>query len=260
MASTVVVQQNGNIAKVLLNRPEAYNAFNYDLITDLAENLIALATDSTIRGVVISGEGKAFSAGGDLRWAVAYSGGRVGAAFHALASRFHAAILEIRHMKKPVIAAVNGVAAGGGFSLALACDFRVMSRSATLRQAYTSSGLSIDGGGTFSLPRLVGFARALEITAFDEPIGAEQALAWGLATKVVEDGQALAEAVKMAQRLAATSLSSFAMSKQLLNSSFDTPLETQLEREREGLAHCASQPDGIEGLKAFVEKRKPSFG
>lgn len=260
MASNITVRQNGNIAEVLLNRPEAYNAFNHDLITEFADNMVALATDTAIRGVVISGEGKAFSGGGDLRWATSYPGGRVSAAFHTLASRFHLAILEIRHMKKPVIAAINGVAAGGGFSLALACDFRVMNRSATLRQAYTSSGLSIDGGGTFSLPRLVGLARALEIAAFDEPISAEQALAWGLVTKVVEDGQALAEAVKMAQRLAATSLSSFAASKQLLNASFDTPLETQLEHEREALAAAAAMPDGIEGLKAFVEKRKPSFG
>jgi 2-(1,2-epoxy-1,2-dihydrophenyl)acetyl-CoA isomerase len=115
-------------------------------------------------------------------------------AFHLLAARFHLAVLEIRRMAKPVVAAVNGVAAGGGFSLALACDFRVMAESAVLRQAYTSSGLSIDGGGTFTLPRLVGCARALEIVAFDAPIPAQQAAAWGLATKVVADGAAVDEA------------------------------------------------------------------
>jgi 2-(1,2-epoxy-1,2-dihydrophenyl)acetyl-CoA isomerase len=163
-------------------------------------------------------------------------------------------------MNKPVIAAVNGIAAGGGFSLALACDFRIMDKSAVLRQAYTSNGLSIDGGGTFTLPRLVGLARALEIVAFDRPISSQQALAWGLATKVVEDGHSVKEAVEMACELAGGSLNSFGWSKQLLTDSFDTAFEAQLERERAGLRSCAAHPDGKEGLQAFVEKRKPAFG
>jgi len=184
----------------------------------------------------------------------------VGAAFHELAGHFHLAITEIRRMPKPVIAAVNGVAAGGGFSLALACDFRVMAKSAVLRQAYTSSGLCLDGGGTFNLPRLVGLARALEIAAFDQPIPAEQALAWGLATKVVDDGTALAAAIKMAEELAQKSLNAFGAAKELLTDSFDTSLETQIERERKALAACAEHPEGQEGLKAFSEKRKPRYG
>lgn len=162
-------------------------------------------------------------------------------------------------MSKPVIAAVNGVAAGGGFSLALACDFRVMASSAVLRQAYTSSGLCIDGGGTFMLPRLVGLARAMEIAAFDKPVSSEQALAIGLVTKVVEDGQAVEEAEKMAMELSQMSLHSFGWSKQLLMDSFHTAFETHIERERAGLCSCASHADGREGLQAFAEKRKPVF-
>jgi 2-(1,2-epoxy-1,2-dihydrophenyl)acetyl-CoA isomerase len=162
-------------------------------------------------------------------------------------------------MAKPVVAAVNGVAAGGGFSLALACDFRVMAESAVLRQAYSSSGLSIDGGGTFTLPRLVGCARALEIVAFDAPIPAQQAAAWGLATKVVADGAAVDEAVALAERVAAGSLHSYGRSKRLLGDAFGTPLEAHLEREREALAACGAHADGQEGLRAFVEKRKPEF-
>jgi 2-(1,2-epoxy-1,2-dihydrophenyl)acetyl-CoA isomerase len=177
-----------------------------------------------------------------------------------LAAQFHLAILEIRRMKKPVVAAINGVAAGGGFSLALACDFRVMDPSAVLNQAYTSAGLCIDGGGTFTLPRLVGYARALEIAAFDQPISSSRALDWGLVTNVAADGQALVEAVAMAQDLAHRSLNSFAWTKKLITDSFNTSFETQIEIERAALEACADHPDGQEGLAAFAEKRKPRFG
>jgi 2-(1,2-epoxy-1,2-dihydrophenyl)acetyl-CoA isomerase len=242
----------------LLSRPEAFNAFDFDMIERFSNCLISLAADESVRGLVITGVGKAFSAGGDLKWALAFPQGPA-AAFHTLASRLHLAMVEIRRMRKPVIAAVNGIAAGAGFSLALVCDFRVMADSAVFRQAYTSNGLCINGGGTFVLPRLVGLARALEIAAFDKPISSEQALAWGLATKVVDDGRALQEGVEMAQDLATGSLNSFAWSKTLLTDAFDTAFETQLEREREGLVSCAAHPDGQEGLRAFSEKRKPAF-
>jgi len=163
-------------------------------------------------------------------------------------------------MKKPVVAAINGVAAGGGFSLALACDFRVMDESAVLNQAYTSAGLCIDGGGTFTLPRLVGYARALEIAAFDKPIPASRALDWGLVTKVTAGGQALDEGMTMARDLAGRSLNSFAWTKKLITDSFSTSFETQIETERAALEACADHPDGQEGLRAFAEKRKPRFG
>jgi 2-(1,2-epoxy-1,2-dihydrophenyl)acetyl-CoA isomerase len=162
-------------------------------------------------------------------------------------------------MRKPVVAAINGIAAGAGFSLALACDFRIMEKSAILRQAYTSNGLCIDGGGTFTLPRIVGLARSLEIAAFDNPISSHQASEWGLVTKVVDDGKALEEAVNMLNILAKGSLHSFGWSKKLLTDSFSNSFESHLELEREGLSACADSPDGQEGLNAFVEKRKPSF-
>jgi 2-(1,2-epoxy-1,2-dihydrophenyl)acetyl-CoA isomerase len=258
MPESIRVKKDGEVTEVLLNRPEAFNAFDLELLESLEKHLIKLAEDHSVAGIVISGEGKAFCAGGDLKWALNHPPGAP-AAFHELAARYHQAILEIRRMRKPVIAAINGVAAGGGFSLALACDFRVMAKSAILRQAYTSSGLCIDGGGTFTLPRLVGLARALEIVAFDKPISSEQALNWGLVTKVVEDGHALEEALKMAHELAKNSLHSFGWCKTLLTDSFNTPFETHIERERTGLSDCAAHPDGQEGLKAFSEKRKPVF-
>jgi 2-(1,2-epoxy-1,2-dihydrophenyl)acetyl-CoA isomerase len=154
---------------------------------------------------------------------------------------------------------VNGLAAGGGFSMALACDFRVMARSAILRQAYTSNGLSVDGGGTYTLPRLVGLAKAMEILVFDRPIAAEQALAWGLVTELVEDGQALKRAMAMIQEIAKLPLSSFLASKKLLTDSFHTPFEHQIEKEREFLAWCANHPNGQEGINAFLEKRSPVY-
>ncbi|HAA03645.1 MAG TPA: enoyl-CoA hydratase [Syntrophobacteraceae bacterium] len=258
MAEWVLVEKTDGIVTALLNRPEAYNAFNMDLMESFASNLITLAADENVRGVVISGEGKAFCAGGDLKWALAFPHGPA-AAFHELAARFHPAILEIRRMSKPVIAAVNGIAAGGGFSLALACDFRIMAESATFRQAYTSNGLCIDGGGSFHLPRLVGMARAMEIMAFDRPISSEQALAWGLATRLVPDGNTLEEASRMARELSSGSLHSFGWSKKLITDSFSSSFETHIERERRGLASCAAHPEGVEGLRAFAEKRKPVF-
>jgi len=258
MSESVTVRIEGRIAVLTLNRPAAFNAFDLDMVSAFSSALVTLASDANVRGIVISGEGKAFCAGGDLKWALAFPRGAA-AAFHELAARFHLGIIEIRRMSKPVIAAINGAAAGGGFSLALACDFRVMAESAVLKQAYTSSGLSMDGGGSFTLPRLVGFARALEIAAFDPAISAAQALSWGLATRVVKDGAALASAIDMARELSATSLHSLGLSKGLLMDSYDTPFETHIERERAALSGCAAHPEGQEGLKAFSEKRKPKF-
>jgi len=258
MSETVRVIRDNEIAQVILNRPEAFNSFDFEMIDAVARATVELAWANTVRGIVISGEGRAFCAGGDLKWVGNFPTGP-GAAFHKLAASFHQMILEIRRMRKPVIAAVNGVAAGAGFSIALACDFRVMDETATLRQAYTSSGLCLDGAGSFTLPRLVGLARAMEIAAFDAPIPADKALSWGLVTKVVPQGKAVEEALNMAHELSQNSINSFAWAKQLLTDSYNTFFETQIEHERTGLSACAESPDGREGIKAFKEKRKPVF-
>ncbi len=258
MSDTIEIARANQLVKIFLNRPQSYNALDLATVNALGECLTAFATDDTIRAIILSGRGKAFCSGGDLKWVKSFSQ-EPETAFHTLAGRLHPMILEIRRMEKPVVAALNGVAAGAGFSLALACDFRVMAKSAVLREAYTSNGLCIDGGGTFMLPRLVGFARALEIAAFDKPISSEQALSLGLVTKVVEDAQVMDEAEKMAIELSQNSLHSFGWSKQLLMDSFHTPFEAHVEHERAGLCACASHDDGREGLLAFAEKRKPVF-
>ena len=258
MADTIKVRREGPVVRVLLNRPDLYNAFDLSMAKSFAAHIQSLAEDESVRGIVISGEGKAFCAGGDLKWAMAYPKGAP-AALNQLAARFHQAILEIRRMGKPVIAAINGVAAGGGFSLTLACDFRVMATSATLRQGFSSRGLSIDSGGTFALARLIGLSRAMEVAGFDRVIPSDQAWAWGLVTKVAEDDHVVEAAVDMAQELARVSLHAYGWNKHLLVDSFNSPLEAHLERERAGIAACAAHPDGQEGLQAFLDKRKPQF-
>jgi 2-(1,2-epoxy-1,2-dihydrophenyl)acetyl-CoA isomerase len=258
MSDPILTQKHGSILEIALNRPDAYNALNLEMMKQLGETLSSAATDDSIQGVVLTGKGRAFCSGGDLKW-ISQQIERPGTVLYQLAPQFHLSIIEIRRMGKPVAAAINGIAAGGGFSLALACDFRVMGQSTVLRQAYTSSGLSMDGGGSFALPRLVGLARAIEIMAFDEPISSTQAREWGLVTKVVPDAEVLEESVTMLQSLTKTSLHSFAWSKKLMTDSFNNTLESQLELERHGISSCAIHPDGQEGIRAFVEKRKPDF-
>jgi len=258
MEETLKWECNEGIGILTFNRPEAFNAFDLDMMQSFSEKMVEIARDPRVTGLILAGAGKAFCAGGDLRWVTGF-GKSYGEAFHMLAARYHQAMLEIRRMPKPVVAAIHGLAAGGGFSMALACDFRIMEKAAVLRQAYTSNGLSIDGGGTFTLPRLVGLARALEIAALDRPISAEQALDWGLITELVPDGQALGRATALVTEICKGPLSSFAASKRLLTDAFDTPLEAHLENERTLLAWTADHPNGREGIRAFLEKRKPVY-
>ena len=249
---------SGDVLVLTLNRPDRLNALDLDLATALAEAVTRCRHDPAVRAVVLTGADPAFCAGGDLRWVAAHPAG-LPAGFYQLAGQVHVAILEIRRIPKPVIGALNGVAAGGGFSLALACDFRVMADTARLRQGYTSNGLCLDAGGTFTLPRLVGLARALEIAAFDEPIDAEQALDLGLATRVTSGPNVVPEAISMAEQLAQRSVNAFGEVKALLMDSFDTPLEAQLEAERRGIAASATHPEGRDRVTAFLAKRpKPA--
>jgi 2-(1,2-epoxy-1,2-dihydrophenyl)acetyl-CoA isomerase len=258
MEKSVAMEEKNGIALVTLNRPRSYNSFDLEMVQMLEEILVNLAADQQVMGMVMTGAGKAFCAGGDLRWVSSY-GQDYGAAFHELAARFHQVIMEIRNMPKPVVAAINGMAAGGGFSMALACDFRIMDSGAILKQAYTSNGLSIDGGGTFTLPRLVGLAKALEIAAFDKTINSAEAMEWGLVTDLALEQDSVEKSFHLMKEMQKRSLHSFAASKKLLNAAFNTSLETQLEKEREQLSWCGRHADGREGVMAFLEKRRPVF-
>jgi len=252
------IERAGDVAIVRFCRPDARNAMDAELLAPLANGVDRLAKDVEVRAVVLTGSQTAFSAGGDLA-SISSDPRGPAVAVRDLAAKLHRAVIAVRRMPKPVIAAIAGVAAGAGMSLALACDFRVMARSARMVLAYGSRGLSVDGGASFSLPRLVGLARALEIVAFDEPIGAERALSLGLATRVVDDDRVLDEALALAAELAERSVHAFGMTKCLLADSFRTNLEEQLELEEEALASSAAHLDGVEGLSAFREKRRPVF-
>ena len=256
--SIAVTKHDGNLWEVGLNRPEAMNALDMDLLRGLTECLIDLSHDDEIRGIVITGKGKAFCTGGDMKWCLR-PGGEGSDRLYELAAHFHAAVMELRRIKRPVVAAINGVAFGGGFSLAMACDFRIMESSTVLSVGYCTRGLVPDGGLTFHLPRMVGQPRALEMLALDQPIGKEQALEWGLVTKVVEDGQSLSEALSLLRQMSGISLHSFGKAKMLINNSFNATLETQLEMERLELRNCGNHRDGKEGMLAFIEKRKPVY-
>jgi 2-(1,2-epoxy-1,2-dihydrophenyl)acetyl-CoA isomerase len=258
MSNEIIFSQENHIAIIAFNRPESYNALTPSMLKQLAEVILKVASDKKTRAVVLAGQGKAFCSGADLIKTAKYAS-EMDDAVYELASYANTAALELARMRKPTIAAVNGAAAGAGFSLALACDFRVMAHSASLKQAFTSAGLSMDTGMSFQLPRIVGKARALEIATFDPTITSAQALDWGLATQVVADDKLLSSALAMAENIIKRSLNSFSWSKRLITDSYDHTLETQLQKERMGISRCAAHRDGREGMKAFAEKRRPQF-
>jgi len=254
----VLIEKLDGICVITLNRPEFYNAFDLETLEILENSLRDIRLDENIYGVLVTGNGKAFCTGGDLRW-VSSEGSGVEAALYKLAAHFHQVIYEIKKMPKPVVAAINGVTSGGGFALALACDFRFMERSAVLKQGYTSNGLSIDGGLSFTLPRIVGIQRAMEILALDPKIPADQALTWGMVNYVVEDGTSKKEGLEFLGAFRERSVDSFVASKELLHQSFLLPFEVVLEKEREFLSRCGGSPNGQEGIKAFLEKRRARY-
>lgn len=256
--SVVQTDLTAPVARLTLNRPESFNALNDEILLKLRDALGEAAERKDIRAVVLTGAGNAFCSGGDLKYLQA-AGDEASHAVYHLAGVFHACVLTMRRMSKPVIAALNGVAAGGGFSLALACDLRVMNREARLRLAYTNSGLSIDGGGTWTLPRLVGFSRALEIALADPMMSAEHAHQIGLVHRLAPPDEVVESAVAWGEELSSLSPDSVRNAKDLLYSSMSRPLETQLDDERLRLASILASPNGTEALAAFTEKRKPTW-
>jgi 2-(1,2-epoxy-1,2-dihydrophenyl)acetyl-CoA isomerase len=248
-----------SIATLTLNRREVLNAIDLEMSQALMTQLAEVEQNPGIRAVILTGSGRAFCAGGDLRFAMAANPDRPGDSFLALTAILHTCIKQIRQISKPVIAAINGPAAGAGLFLALACDLRLMANATYLKQSNTSHGLVIPAGGTFSLPRLVGLARALEIALLDEPIPASRALELGLVNKVVPETVLLDEARKLAQRVAQMPTATLGRVKRLMNQAFYTSLEEQLESERQEIAASANSAEGREGISAFLEKRQPDF-
>jgi 2-(1,2-epoxy-1,2-dihydrophenyl)acetyl-CoA isomerase len=246
------------IATVTLNRPAQFNALNLAMARELHEVAIACGEDSSIRVVVLTGAGKAFFAGGDLG-SFAEAGDDRGALIRHMTSHFHAAISRFNSIDAPVIAAVNGVAAGAGFSMMLACDLVVATRSAKFTMAYTKAGLSPDGGSSYFLARIVGLRRAQELVLTNRTLTAEQALDWGLITRVVDDAEFTDSVSVLAKELATGPTRSYGAAKRLIRRGLDESLETQMEIETGEIAAASLRRDGREGVDAFMNKRPAVF-
>lgn len=259
-ASTIEVATADHICTVTLNRPDVLNAFNDQLTTELADALKNAERDKDVRVIVITGSGRAFSSGqdlGDLK--KKYVPGYVPALGDDLRRRYNPIITRIREMEKPVIAAVNGVAAGAGCSLALACDMRIASEHASFIEVFINVGLVPDSGSTFTLPRLVGMGKAFELCNLGSKVDAQEALRLGLVNQIVS-AEELAEATsKVADRLASLPGKAIGLTKRLLNASYTNDLTAQLEAEAYGQETAAKTQDHFEGVMAFLEKRKPQF-
>ncbi len=250
----------GALAIFTLDRPDVLNAFDEGLTTALAEQLDGCAHDPGVRAVALTGAGRAFSAGQDLRDRLAMV--EAGKDLHLgdeLRRRYHPVISQIRAMRKPVIAAVNGVVAGAGLGIAVACDVRVAAASASFRAAWGRVGLVPDAGSAYFLPRLVGLGRAMDMILTGEPVGAEEALRIGLVTRVWPDAEFAREWRAYGIALASGATEAFALTKEGLNASWDHDLASFLEIEA-GLQDRAGRTrDYAAGVKAFTSKRPPTF-
>jgi len=253
---TVNLYRRGSGAKVELNRPDRLNAWNAQFAADLNDAIRAVTADQEIRAVLITGAGRAFSSGADLK---EQSGEGSVDVYTVLTERYHPLINGIRRMPKPVVAAVNGPAAGIGLSLALACDLVVAAESAFFQLAFVNIGLVPDGGSSLLVPSRVGFARAAELAMLGERLGAQQALDWGLINRVWPDGEFAAESAKLLDRLAGGATKSYAGTKRQLNRWLYEQMDAQLEFEAQIQREMSGSADFAEGVRAFAEKRPPRF-
>jgi enoyl-CoA hydratase/carnithine racemase len=255
----VSLDEDGNFAAVVtFNRPETLNAINWDTLRALAKAVVEAAGDTAVRAVLITGKGRAFSAGGDIKGYVKLQADPV--AFPRFVDDFIRTLDTIRYMEKPVVALINGITAAGGLELLLACDFAWMAESARIGDMHLNYA-QIGGAGVMArLPRLIGPNRARELVFSGRLLKSDECLAWGLVNRVIPDDQLLAEGIEFARSVAAKSPNSVRNVKHVINRGLETDLEAALRQERErALIHCLTLPDSMEGITAFVEKRKPRW-
>ena len=260
MYQTIQSKVDANICVLTLNRPERLNALTPDVADELQE-AIKDNVHSGARAIVLTGAGRAFSAGGDLREMreIASRERDLGAFFDEPLRRLNELVLVIRKTPVPIIAAVNGVASGGGCNLALACDLVYAAESATFNQAFIKIGLSPDIGGTFILPRLVGWKRAAELMFTGDMISAKQAHEMGMINGVVADAEVMDHVVSIAQKLANAPTAAIGQIKRLLEASATNDYGQQLDLERQAQMESGKTSDFVEGVTAFLEKRPPKF-
>lgn len=244
------------VAAITLNRPEVYNALNDEITFELQDALKKAGKDDAVRVLVVTGEGKAFCSGQDLKEAVEFP---IRSFSDSIAKRYNPLIRLMRQMPKPIICRLNGIAAGAGCSLALACDLIVASEEATLVEAFVNIGLVMDSGSSYFLPHLVGASKAFELASMGNKVGAEEALALGLVNKVVPTAQ-LDEAVKAyTDYYAQAPTKAIGLMKKMLNKSHAASLDEMLEYEALCQDIAGNSADHKEGIAAFMEKRKPDF-
>jgi 2-(1,2-epoxy-1,2-dihydrophenyl)acetyl-CoA isomerase len=259
---TIDVQIDGEIGTLTLNRPDSLNAMSPELIGELLTAASWLADRAPLRALIVTGAGRAFSSGGDVTWfkeGVDSEEYDLPSSVRRGADVLHQAIVDFRRIPYPVIGAVNGVAAGAGFSLALMCDTRIASEEAAFVCAYGRIGASPDGGMTYFLPRMVGPARAVELLLNDPVLSAEAAEEMGIVAEVVPADELMDRAREKAQKLAAKAPHYVRMSKRLVAESLDNTLADHLQLERHGIADSMATDDLREGVTAFFEKREPTF-
>jgi 2-(1,2-epoxy-1,2-dihydrophenyl)acetyl-CoA isomerase len=254
--SSLLVGRDGPIARLQFNRPAQLNALDRATAQAFAQACRDLASDHSVRAVIIDGAGRAFTAGGDL---AELRADPTGAAI-GLIGPMHEAIVLLAEMRAPVIASLHGAVAGAGMSLALACDFAIAAEGTRFTLAYASIGTSCDLSGSWSLPRLVGLRKALEIALLSEPFDAAEALRLGLINRVVPAAELEAQTLALARRLASGPALAIAQLKRLMHISFEHDLRGQLDAERAAFLRCAATHDFAEGIDAFLAKRAPKFG
>jgi len=253
---TIMLEQSGPVARITLNRPDAANGMNHTMTRELTDAARRCDTDTT-KVVVLTGSGRFFCAGGDLK-SFASAPNR-GQHIKGVADDLHSAISTFARMHAVLITAVNGTAAGAGFSIAVTGDIVLAAESASFTMAYTKVGLSPDGSSTYFLPRLIGITRTKELMLTNRALSAQEALQWGLVTEVLPDDQLAARADELATQMAATASGSNGAVKALMLSTFASGLEEQMELESRVIADRAESADGREGVDAFMAKRKPEF-
>jgi 2-(1,2-epoxy-1,2-dihydrophenyl)acetyl-CoA isomerase len=254
--SFIKSEKQGNVLVLTLNRPDKFNSFNREMALELISELGNAETDKDVRAIVLTGEGKAFCAGQDLAEALDPNGPGIK---KIVEEHYNPIILKIRNIEKPVIAAVNGVAAGAGANIALACDIVYAAKSASFIQAFSKIGLIPDSGGTFTLPRLVGLNLASALMITGDKLSAEDARSFGMVYKVYDDSELMPQVLTNALNVAAMPTKAIGLTKRLLNESYNNDLKTQLNLERDIQVESAKSYDYNEGVKAFLEKRKPEF-
>jgi 2-(1,2-epoxy-1,2-dihydrophenyl)acetyl-CoA isomerase len=256
---TLNFSAEGAFAKVALNRPEALNAISVEMAEELTKVFEELKFQDQIRAVILTGAGRAFCSGGDVKQMLTVVDKDPASYFGAPLEIYHRLILSIRELPKPVIAAINGLATGAGFNLALACDVRIASDNAKMSQAFIRIGLVPDFGGTFFLPRIVGLTKAMELMMTGELIDAEQAKQLNIVNLVVKESELEASANFFAAEAAQLPTSAIGRLKRLMNASFSSSLEEQLKLEAEMQIESAGTEDFAEGVRAFSQKRMPKF-